>query len=152
MGHDSAIRDRSNLLGRPAACFAQIGPVPFFALLRPGFFTVFSQTRPDKLDEVVTRIQQNIARAKAGKISREEFRTAVQMITPLHAQANTTIAAQARQAALDDLYGLGYAYDKTFDARIEAVKLDDVVRVARKYLNNYVLVTTSPKRRSAEVE
>jgi len=115
----------------------------------PGFFTVFSQTRPDKLDEVVGRIQRSIARAKAGKISQEEFRTAVQMVTSLHAQENTTIAAQARQAALDELYGLGYAYDKTFDARIAAVNLDDVVRVARKYLNNYVLVTSSPELRTS---
>ena len=44
-----------------------------------------------------------------------------------------------------NLYGLGYDYDKTFDARIEAVKLDDVVRVARKYLGNYILTTMSPE-------
>ena len=115
----------------------------------PGFFSIFSQTRPDKLDEVSERIRQNIARAKAGKISREEFRTAVQMVTSLHAQENTTITAQARQAALDDLYGLGFAYNKSFDERIEAVTLDDVIRVARKYLGNYVLVTSSPNASSS---
>ena len=31
---------------------------------------------------------------------------------------NTTISSQAQQAALDELYGLGYNYDKTFDERI----------------------------------
>ena len=86
------------------------------------------------------------ARAKAGKISPEEFRTAVQMVISLHAQENTTIAGQARQAALDELFGLGHDYDKTFDARIGAVRLEDVVRAARKYLNHYVLVTTSPQK------
>ena len=111
----------------------------------PGYFAILSQTQPDKIDEVVERIRQNIARAKGGKISREEFQTAVLMVTALHAQDNTTIASQARQAALDELYGLGYDYDKTFDARIEAVTLEDVVRVARKYLNHHVLVTTSPQ-------
>jgi len=111
----------------------------------PGYFAVLSQTSPDKIEEVVERIQQNVARAKQGKISEEEFNTAVQMVLSLHAQENTTIAAQARQAALDDLYGLGYGYDKTFDARIEAVTLDDVVSVAKQYLNHYVLVTTSPQ-------
>ena len=115
----------------------------------PGYFAVLSQTQPDKIDEVVGRIRQNVARAKEGKISEEEFRTAVQMVTSLHAQENTTIAAQARQAALDELYGLGYDYDKTFDARIEAVTLEDVVRVARKYLNNHLLVTSSPQQRPA---
>ena len=66
------------------------------------------------------------------------------MVTSLHAQENTTIAEQARQAAIDDLYGLGYDYDKSFDARIEAVKLEDVVRVAKKCFTNRVEVTASP--------
>ena len=70
-----------------------------------------------------------------------------EMVIALHAQENTTIAAQAQQAALDALYGLGHDYDKTFDTRIKAVTLDDVVRVARKYLDHHVLVTTSPEDR-----
>ena len=110
----------------------------------PGYFAILSQTQPEKIDEVVARIEKNVDRAKAGEISEEEFRTAVEMITSLHAQSNTTIAGQARQAALDELYGLGYAYDATFDARIQAVTLDDVVGIARKCFGNHVLVTTSP--------
>jgi zinc protease len=83
-------------------------------------------------------------RAKQGKISAEEFKVAQQMVVALHAEENTTIAEQARLATLDELYGLGYDYDKHFDQRIESVKLDDVVRVARKYLTNYLEATTSP--------
>ncbi len=113
----------------------------------PGYFTVLSQTRPDKINDVVERIKKNIARAKQSTITEDEFHTAVQMIIALHAQQNTTIAEQAQQAALDELYGLGHAYDKTFDARIRAVTLDDVVRVARKHLNNHVLVSMSPAKR-----
>ena len=110
----------------------------------PGFFSVISQTQPNTTGEVVERIQKNIAKAKAGEISEEEFRTAREQVVALHAQENTSIGAQAQQAALDELYGFGHDYDKTFDARIEAVKLEDVVRVARKYLNNYVQITASP--------
>lgn len=110
----------------------------------PGYFTVLAQTRPDKLAEVVERIKANVERAKAGKISKDEFETAVEMIVALHAQENTTVGSQARQAALDDLYGLGYDYDKSFNERIRRVTLEDVVRAANKYLGNSVLVTTSP--------
>ncbi len=110
----------------------------------PGYFAVLAQTLPEKVDEVVKRILTNIDKAKAGKIGEDEFHIAVDRVTSLHAQENTTIAAQARLAALYELYGLGYDYDKTFDARIEAVKLDDVVQVARKYLGNYILATMSP--------
>ena len=120
--------------------FPMTGPVP-------GFFQIVAQTRPDKLDEVVERIEQNVARAKEGRIDQDEFRTAVERVIALHAQENTTIGQQAQQAALDELYGLGYDYHKTFDARIEAVTLDDVVAVARKYFGNRVLVTSSPDKK-----
>jgi zinc protease len=110
----------------------------------PGYFGILAQTQPEKIQEVIGRIQRNVAKAASGEITEEEFRTAQQMVIALHAQENTTIGAQAQQAALDELYGLGYAYDKGFDARIEAVRLEDVIRVAKKYFGNYVLVTTSP--------
>ncbi|MHB8898411.1 MAG: M16 family metallopeptidase [Thermoguttaceae bacterium] len=111
----------------------------------PGYFVVVSQVAPDKIAEVVDRIRKNMDRAKAGDISDEEFERSKEMVVALHAQENTTIGAQAHQAALDDLYGLGYNYDKTFQARIEAVTKDQLVAVANKYLQNYVLVTSSPQ-------
>ena len=113
----------------------------------PGYFNIIAQTRPDKLDEVVTRIERNVKQAVDGRIGEDEFHTAVQRVIALHAQENTTIGEQAKQAALDELYGLGYDYHKTFDARIEAVKLKDVVEAARKYLGNRVLVTSSPEKK-----
>lgn len=110
----------------------------------PGYFAVMSQTQPEKVEEVVGRITKNVERAKQGQITQEEFDRAVQMVLAAHAQENTTIAAEARQAALDELYGLGYNYDKSFDKRIQAVTRDDLVRVARQYLGDYVLATASP--------
>ena len=111
----------------------------------PGYFEIIAQTRPDKLDEVLTRIENNVVRAKEGKISEDEFRTAKQRVIALHAQENTTIAAQAQQAVLDELYGLGCDYNKTFDARMEAVQLKDLAVVAHKYFGNRVQVTSSPE-------
>jgi zinc protease len=112
----------------------------------PGYFLIFSQAQPEKLAEVVQRIQRIMQRAKDGKIEPAEFRLSQQMVTAMHAQENTTIAEQARQAALDELYGLGYDYYRHFDERIAAVKLEDVVRVANKYLNDYLLTTSSPEK------
>ncbi len=110
----------------------------------PGYFAVMAQTRPQALDEVVGRIEKNLDRAKQRDITQEEFGRAVEMIIALDAQQNTTLAEQAAQAATDELYGLGYDYDKSFDARIRAVTLEEVVRAARKYLGNHVLATASP--------
>lgn len=113
----------------------------------PGYFAVLSQTKPETVKEVVQRIQKNLEKAKSGKITAEEFQTAKRMVIALHAQSNTTITSQAQQAALDELYGLGYDYDKSFDDRIEAVTLEQVTGVARKYLNKYLLVTSSPEEK-----
>ena len=32
----------------------------------PGYFEIFAQTRPDKLEEVVTRIERNVSAGKIG--------------------------------------------------------------------------------------
>ncbi len=93
----------------------------------PGYFNIVAQTRPDTVEEVVKRIENNVQRAKSGKIDEEEFRTAARTVIALHAQEGTSIAEQAREAAVDELYGLGYDYRKTFDSRIEAVKFKDVL-------------------------
>jgi len=111
----------------------------------PGYFLIFAQTQPEKLDVVVRRILRNVERARAGQITPEEFALAQKMVVAMHSQENTTIGAQAQLAALHELYGLGYEYDKTFEARIQAVTLADVIQVARKCFHHHVLVTTSPQ-------
>ena len=111
----------------------------------PGYFAVLAQTQPDKVKEVVARIERNVQHAKDGKISEDEFREAVKMVVSLHAQECTAIGEQAQRAALDELYGLGYDYHKTFDSRIEAVTLQDVIAAAGRYFGNHVLVTTAPE-------
>ncbi len=113
----------------------------------PGYFEIVAQTRPDAVEEVVARIEGNVQRAKEGRISDDEFRTASQRVIALQAQEYTTIAAQAEQAALDELYGLGYDYHKSFEARMQAVTLKEVVAAARKYFGNHVLVTASPAKK-----
>ncbi|HOP75852.1 MAG TPA: hypothetical protein PLD05_00080, partial [Thermogutta sp.] len=73
-----------------------------------------------------------------------EFLRAKELLVAYHAQKNTTIEEQAQQAILDELYGLGFDYDRGFETRIQAITLDDVKRVAREYFGNYVLATVSP--------
>ncbi|MEJ5341305.1 MAG: insulinase family protein, partial [Thermogutta sp.] len=110
----------------------------------PGYFVIMAQTRPETLAEVVQRVLKNVEKAKQGEITEEEFERAKELLISYHAQQNITIAAQATQAALDELYGLGYDYDKKFDDRVKAVTLEDVKRVARKYFGPFVLATVSP--------
>jgi len=110
----------------------------------PGFFIVIAQTRPDAEKEVVSRILKNIDKAKRGEIDEEEFLRAKELVIAYHAQKNTTVEEQAQQAVLDELYGLGFDYDKGFENRVQSISLDDVKQVAQKYFDNYVLATVSP--------
>jgi len=110
----------------------------------PGYFVIMAQTRPETLAEVVQRVLKNVEKARQGEITEEEFERAKELLISYHAQQNITIAAQATQAALDELYGLGYDYDKKFDERVKAVTLEDVKRVASKYFGPFVLATVSP--------
>ena len=111
----------------------------------PGYLVFLAQTSPDKVEEVLRRFQKNVDRAISGNISEEEFLTAKEMMIAANAQENTTAGDQATLSAVNELYGLGYDYDKSFAERVEKVTLDDVKAVAKKYFGNYVQVTTSNK-------
>ena len=113
----------------------------------PGYFLILAQTHPGQIDEVLARIGANVDRAVEGRIDQVEFQTAQERIIALYAQENTTVSEQAQQAALDELYGLGYDYHESFEERIRAVTLDDLVRIARKTFNDRIVVTTSPESR-----
>jgi zinc protease len=115
----------------------------------PGFFVVIAQTRPEAEQEVVSRILKNIERARRGAIDEEEFLRAKELVIAYHAQKNTTVEEQAQQAVLDELYGLGFDYDRGFESRVQAISLDDVRQVAQKSFGNYVLATVSPRGSSA---
>ena len=110
-----------------------------------GYFTVIAQTRPDEVDEVVKRIRRNIEKAKAGTITQEEFEKAKEMIIAMEAQENATASEQASQAAVNTVLGLGPEYDRGLADRINAVTLDQVKAVAKKYLTKSVQVTLSNK-------
>jgi len=110
----------------------------------PGYFIIYAQTKPETLAEVVNRIDANVEKAKRGSITADEFSTAKERIIAMHAQTNTTIGEQSLKAGLDEIYGLGYDFDKTFDDRINAVTLEEVCNAARKYFNHRIVVTLSP--------
>jgi zinc protease len=53
----------------------------------------------------------------------------------------------AYAAALDELFGLGYAYNEIRRERIATITLDEVNATARRYFSspNYVIATVSPE-------
>ena len=110
----------------------------------PGFFLFMAQTRPETLDEVVSRIKKNLDRIENEGVPQEEFDLAKQKLIAAHAQQNTTPAAQAFQATVDELYGRGYDHDRSYDQRISAVTVRDVQEALRRYFQDPIVASSSP--------
>ena len=108
-----------------------------------GFFLTIAQTQPENVAEVVERIENNIALVKEGRFTKDDFERAKERLISRHKQSNVTISEQAMQAGLDELYDMGYDYDKTFPDRIAAVTFEQVAAAAQKYLTERYVVTAS---------
>ena len=65
--------------------------------------------------------------------------------------ANQSNDSFGYMVALDELYGLGFTHYQTLEREVEAITLDDMQRVAAKYVQNqpYVLATVRPDNLNA---
>ncbi|QDT50052.1 Peptidase M16 inactive domain protein [Symmachiella dynata] len=110
----------------------------------PGYYNVLTQTRPESINDVIGRIEAAIEKIKNEGVPAEEFEGVKGKLIAAHAMKNTTPSGQAFQAAIDELYGLGYEHDRGYDKRIADVTVDDVVKVVQTYFQHGLVVTTSP--------
>ncbi len=113
--------------------------------LEPGYFGVIAAAQPQKADEVVDIILKNIEKARAGDISDEEFARAKRLAVIADRLSMQTNSQMASDAALNELYGLGYDFSTHDRERLDAVTKAEVQRVARKYLIHPTIVMTTPK-------
>jgi zinc protease len=111
----------------------------------PGYFTFLAQTRPESVPQVVARIRKNIDQIRKEGIPADEFEKAKAKLVIAHALKNTTPSERAFQTSIDELYGLGFDYDKGYADRIGKVTADDVVSVVKKFFDHGVTVTSSPE-------
>ena len=111
----------------------------------PGFFGIFAATSPERAEEVLAAIEEEVAKIKAEPITAEELELAQENWLTMNALYNNQSNADvAGLAARYELVGLGYDWPDDFDERIMAVSADDVPAAARKYLVNPVIVVTTP--------
>lgn len=114
--------------------------------LAPGTFMVYAGTQPDRAQEVVERIERNVRRTLDYGWSAEEIREAVNIVLTSELLDRQTMSSLAMQAALDELYGLGYDYQRTLEPRLRAVTAEDLHRVAQTYLSGPpVVAVTTPQ-------
>ena len=82
---------------------------------------------------------------RAEGLTPEELKRAKAKVIGQRKIARQDLGSFAMTTALDELYGLGYAHTDKEDALYEAVTLDQVKAVARKYLTADALVIAMVK-------
>lgn len=106
-----------------------------FAGLWPGYFAFYAGTSPSQAGQVEAELlKEALVLAQKG-LSAEELKRAKAKVLGQKKISRQDPGNLAMTLALDELYGLGYAYAEEEDAHYEAVSLDNVREVAQLYLN-----------------
>jgi zinc protease len=114
--------------------------------LVPGLFLFYLGTDPQKIEQVKTALLDEINQLAAEGLTKEELMRAKKKMLGQQQIANQSNDSFGYMAALDELYGLGFAHYQTLEREVEAVTLEDVKRAAAKYFQNqpYVLAIVRP--------
>jgi zinc protease len=102
--------------------------------LEPGAFVIYAATTQQNVERVRGIIDEEVQRVRNEPISVEELARAKTMTIAARAIDLQTNMSQAQEAASDELFGLGYNEGESYEQRINAVTLEEVQRVAQKYL------------------
>lgn len=112
--------------------------------ISPGCFMIYAACEPDKVSEVYGIITEQLDKARDGQFNQAELRRAKSIIKTTESMTRQANSDLAMQAALDELYGLGYNYRRQFIANVESVTLADVGRMAAKYFTTPVVTVVTP--------
>jgi zinc protease len=108
--------------------------------LAPGYFAFYAGTEPEKAALVEAELLNEAELLRSEGLTAEELKRAKAKVTGQRKIARQDLGGFAITTALDELYGLGYAHTEKEDALYEAVTLEQVKAVARKYLTPGVMV------------
>jgi zinc protease len=110
-----------------------VGAQHFLGLV-PGYFAFYVGTMPEKTAEVENELLKEAALLSSEGLTEAELKRAKAKIIGQKKIARQDLGGLAMTNALDELYGLGYAYSDSEDARYEAVTPEQIKNAARKYL------------------
>ena len=102
--------------------------------IEPGSFAVYMGTSPDKVDRALAGIDALLAAVSNEGIAPAELDRGKRYLIGSHQIGLQRLGSRASAMALNELYGLGHLAHRAYEAKIDAVRLDDVQRVARKVL------------------
>ena len=130
-------------LGLAYTTFASI---TMTAGLDPGRFIAFIGTSPENMKLAIDGLLNEIRQIIEKPVTAQELQDAKDYLTGSFVFAFESSPQIARFLIHAHVYGLGFDYIEKYPEYIRAVTVDDISRVARKYLDseNYTLVVVGP--------
>ncbi|MBI1911679.1 MAG: insulinase family protein [Deltaproteobacteria bacterium] len=117
-----------------------------------GSISLYIATSPDKKEEAVEGLMNELKKIIAEKVTNEELTRAKRSLIGSYEIGLQEVSNQSTDMANNELYGLGYDFFKKYPDKIEAVTADDVLRVAKKYLTleAYTISVVGPNGNGGE--
>src|SRR5215813_12737685 len=130
-------------LGLAYTTFASI---TMTAGLDPGRFVSFIGTSPENMKLATEGLINEVRRIIDEPVTAQELQDAKEYLTGSFVFAFESSPQIARFLVHAEVYGLGFDYVEKYPHYVRAVTVNDVTRVARKYLDseNYTLVVVGP--------
>lgn len=115
--------------------------------LDPGAFVFYMACDESKVDRAQEGLLKEIAEIREKAPASDELSRSITNLVGNHLISSQASWSRAENMALNTLYNLGYNFDEEYIRKIKAVKADDVLRVAKKYLDpkRYALVKILPE-------
>ncbi|MBI4949538.1 MAG: insulinase family protein [Deltaproteobacteria bacterium] len=120
----------------------------------PGIFGVYIASAPEKKDQAIAALLKELEEIRTNPVASDELNRARMSLIGSYEIGLQEVSSQASDMANNELYGLGYGFSREYLGKIEAVTVDDVLRIARKYitLDSYVVSIVGPNGNKAEPE
>jgi zinc protease len=119
--------------------------IPFYGK-KAGFFGIITQTTLGKLEEVQGIIMANLKRLANEPVPQNELDRAKESMLVGLKLGKETLDNQASSAALNEVLGLGWDYDKKYPELVRAVRAEQVQAMAKKLFGHTLIARTLPER------
>ena len=118
--------------------------------LEPGFLGVYIGTAPQKEDEAIQGMKEQLELLLKDGVSDEEITRAQNYLIGSFEIGLQQNSSQAAKITFDELYDIGWEEYNKYPEKIYAVTKEDVLKAARKYidLDKYTLVVVKPEETS----
>ncbi|MEM5785920.1 MAG: pitrilysin family protein, partial [Syntrophobacteraceae bacterium] len=119
--------------------------MPFYGK-KAGFFGVITQTTMGNLEKVQNIVLANLKKLADEPVPPEEFARAKVAMLVGQKLGKETLDSQASSAALSEVVGLGWDYDKRYPELVGAVTPEQVRALAQRLFKHTLIATTVPER------